>query len=1563
MAFDKDAIGVFQHNAKDFDGFQVVLLSETDRMCSLRLSKYVDGIITFPPEISKIIPVQFEAIDGKWNACCSQKIKMLNSVGIECTALLLYDRQLIPIKHSAHRCFLYIEQINETDIVFRNYSLSGVSEITIGRMDDNDIACANGLVSSYHAVIKRIGASRWIITDSGSANGVFVNGTKIESSDLLLGDKVYIIGMQIIMGVGFISVNNNRSIRISNKLKRVDHTIQIKNQEITYRTQQEYDSIFNRLPRRRIAFTPQKITVEPPPLSMRNNQIPFLLRMGGSMVMGGTSALTGNYATLLSTVAFPMLTQRYTEKQRKEYEEKRVETYTAYLTDLQNKIIKEKKYEEYVLNINYPKVNDLLSYPFTKKQLWERRKSDDDFLLIRIGYGNLSLISEIEYPKRKFEIDADELENAMYRIAESNVKIENVPILTSIVTNNICGFSGVRRNLFSFIERFILQISILHSYDEVKLIFLIDKDELEKNISYIKYLPHTWDDNRNIRFIATNSGEAYQIGEYLRQSIEPDFKNSANLTLKDYLQQRPYFVIFAFDKRLLDSMEFIKELIQKNKNYGVSVLTIFEEMPKECSHIFNINGVDQNHLVFLKDIDSESDNFSIDYVDTVLAQKSMSAISNINIKGTNNAFSLPKSISFLEMFNVGKIEHLNPQKRWNESNPIQSLAAPVGIGTDGNLFYLDLHQKYQGPHGLVAGMTGSGKSEFLITYILSMAVNYHPDEIAFVLIDYKGGGLAGAFDNPTKGIHLPHLIGTITNLDGSTIQRSIISIQSELLRRQRAFNKVKDINNEGTMDIYTYQRLYRNGTVKDPMPHLFIISDEFAELKQQQPEFMDDLISIARIGRSLGVHLILATQKPSGIVNDQIRSNTKFRICLKVQDRNDSTDMLKRPEAAEIKETGRFYLQVGYNEFFALGQSAWCGADYVPSDEVVIKKDDSIQFIDAIGSNILEVKPPNSKDNASGNQLTAVVNLLSQIADTQNIRPKQLWENELAGVIDLYALQKEYQLKKNAEYLSLLLGKLDDPKNLKQFPLLFDLTHCQNLLIIGSQGSGKSYLVQNMIYSLLDSYSLDKFHFYVLDYSSRIFKVFHSLPNCGGVLYDEDYESLDTFFEIINHIVAQRKQLYSALEVEGYDAANAISPLPVILVIIDNLAEMSNSKIGERHFYQLGNYIRESASYGIKYIITCGQLGDLNSRMRYSIDACIALGLKDKYAYSDALGCRVEYVPSNIPGRGLFKYEEKPLELQLCMYFSKLSEKDRILKIKQKTEEVLKNAQPGCQAEKLPVVSETSTFEQFCSQFKRGRIPLGYSKKDGKPVSIPLKQLSCLGVYIGNSAGKVPLMENFLYAAKIESMQTIVIKKSMESFFDSPSKPEMRSDIRIIEPTEKTLDLFWNELVAVMNERKAIIDEYCFSHGLDNNDPGAYQTYYKHLVSNSKPIMLLIENYSNFCNRVSSIGELVYDKLFSIAQRRNIYVIAFFGPSEEVNPEKRLLLSRFNENDHFIMLGGNFDKQTICTSEVLNQSSLSAQLPYNLGVMRYKGGFYPLLVPCGEMTSQSIDEDDCDIFD
>ena len=173
----------------------------------------------------------------------------------------------------------------------------------------------------------------------------------------------------------------------------------------------------------------------------------------------------------------------------------------------------------------------------------------------------------------------------------------------------------------------------------------------------------------------------------------------------------------------------------------------------------------------------------------------------------------------------------------------------MGVDENGELFKLNLHEKVHGPHGLIAGMTGSGKSEFIITYILSMAINYHPYEVSFVLIDYKGGGLAGAFENREKGIRLPHLAGTITNLDTIEMHRALASIQSELRRRQRLFNIARDKLGESTIDIYKYQKFYREGKVDKPVSHLFIISDEFAELKNQQPECMKELISIARIGR------------------------------------------------------------------------------------------------------------------------------------------------------------------------------------------------------------------------------------------------------------------------------------------------------------------------------------------------------------------------------------------------------------------------------------------------------------------------------------------------------------------------------------------------------------------------------------------------------------------------------------------------------------------------------------------------------------------------------------------
>ena len=150
----------------------------------------------------------------------------------------------------------------------------------------------------------------------------------------------------------------------------------------------------------------------------------------------------------------------------------------------------------------------------------------------------------------------------------------------------------------------------------------------------------------------------------------------------------------------------------------------------------------------------------------------------------------------MEMYDAGRIEQLNILQRWMTNDSTKSLQAPIGIDTNGMPIVLDIHEKAHGPHGLIAGSTGSGKSEFIITYILSLAVNYHPNDVSMILIDYKGGGLAGAFQ---KGdVKLPHIVGTITNIDKAGLQRSLVSIQSELRRRQVKFNQAREKTDEGT---------------------------------------------------------------------------------------------------------------------------------------------------------------------------------------------------------------------------------------------------------------------------------------------------------------------------------------------------------------------------------------------------------------------------------------------------------------------------------------------------------------------------------------------------------------------------------------------------------------------------------------------------------------------------------------------------------------------------------------------------------------------------------------------
>ena len=550
-------------------------------------------------------------------------------------------------------------------------------------------------------------------------------------------------------------------------------------------------------------------------------------------------------------------------------------------------------------------------------------------------------------------------------------------------------------------------------------------------------------------------------------------------------------------------------------------------------------------------------------------------------------------------------------------------------------------------------MTGSGKSETIITYILSLAVNYSPLEVQFVLIDYKGGGLAGAFENRKAGIKLPHLVGTITNLDKSSMNRTLVSIKSELQRRQRVFNEAKERLNSGVIDIYKYQKLVREGALEEPMSHLFIICDEFAELKQQQPDFMDELVSAARIGRSLGIHLILATQKPTGVVDDQIWSNSKFKICCKVQTAEDSKEMLRKDDAAYIKESGRFYLQVGYDEIYVKAQSAYSGSPYIPLDTVNLNKVDNenVDFIDDLGNIIKSTKKANTEvleREDLGDELNNVLKYLIECAKELNITTSNLWLDNIPDHLYIYDLFKKYPIKEKKFIINPLIGEYDDPANQKQGPVSVNLTEGGNLWISGAFASGKSTLMSTMIYSSIINHSTEEVNIFIIDLIADSMKIFTKAPQVGEYISSADHDKVTKVFHYIDHEIQRRKKYFAESgDVFLGEAKKGKAPFPNLLVFLNGM-DVFSEQYDDLYNDMFETVVRDCNRVGIYFIIS--STGYLNVNIANCFNQKIALHYVDNSEYSTIFNDTKGIVPQGNAGRGLVELDEV-YEYQTALIF------------------------------------------------------------------------------------------------------------------------------------------------------------------------------------------------------------------------------------------------------------------------------------------------------------------------
>ena len=423
----------------------------------------------------------------------------------------------------------------------------------------------------------------------------------------------------------------------------------------------------------------------------------------------------------------------------------------------------------------------------------------------------------------------------------------------------------------------------------------------------------------------------------------------------------------------------------------------------------------------------------------------------------------------------------------------------------------NLKQSGQGPHGLIAGTTGSGKSELLPTLLSGLALTNHPHHINFVLVDYKGGTAMSVLAD------LPHTFGVVTDLDGKQTRRALVALSSELSRREEvlARHQVADVDK------------YHELGISEPFPYLFIVIDEFAELKERFKrdlgEILNEFVSIAQKGRALGVHLILAMQRPEGVVNESIRANMRFRICLRVERAEDSRNVLGRPDAYLLpsQPPGRAYFQVGNDEAFDLFQVARVAGFYQADGEVVGEGPVLIQEVAPDGRRIqlyeIEAASPETLEPKGRVQTEAqiLVEKVTQAAEELGIErlkspwppplPKELPLEKLFEISDLQTFNGTNWPAERSQGAGVPIGLLDEPALQRQTPMLIDFQEEGNVLVIGSPGSGRTTTLMSLVSAYAQSLPPNLMHFHLIDFGGHQLRAaFSQMPHVAGAYASDD---------------------------------------------------------------------------------------------------------------------------------------------------------------------------------------------------------------------------------------------------------------------------------------------------------------------------------------------------------------------------------------------------------------------------------------------------------------------------
>ncbi|MFJ4440166.1 FtsK/SpoIIIE domain-containing protein [Streptomyces sp. NPDC088923] len=864
-----------------------------------------------------------------------------------------------------------------------------------------------------------------------------------------------------------------------------------------------------------------------------------------------------------------------------------------------------------------------------RARLWERRRTDPDHLLLRFGTGELPSTVVLDDPA------ADEHERATPH------PLTDVPVTLPLAALGVLGIAGPEARALA--RWSVAQLATLHSPLDVRLLVLTEPAG-RPEWDWLRHLPHARPTAAAgpHTLIGTDPETVAARVKELTRLLDSRSKAAKEQGSSAQRLDPDLVVVWDGARRLREYAGAVR-LLREGPPLGIHSLCLDAEetgLPAECQGLVGPDPRHPHRLRVRRTGSAPVESVRPDLVRTAWSERLARALAPLRDPGPGTPdAALPTASRLLPLLALDPPTSSAVRARWLTNAP--STTAVIGESYEGP-FAVDLCR--DGPHGLVAGTTGSGKSELLQTLVASLAATNTPEHLTFVLVDYKGGA---AFRDCDR---LPHTVGTVTDLDSHLTERALVSLRAELHRRERILAEAgaKDIEEYGTETPSTASPSATRDVPgvpaarrRPPLPRLLLVIDEFASLARELPDFVSGLVDLAQRGRSLGIHLLLATQRPAGVVSPEIRANTTLRIALRVTDTGESSDVIDSPEAAHLPKTtpGRALARLGHASLIPFQTARVAGGAPRATTAPRTLWTHPLNWED-LGHPTPVPPPSKALDDEGPTDLKALVTAIREAASALAIPPPHApWLPPLPDHVPLGSLTTADTPPGAAPY-----GIEDHPATQSRSHLALVLDTFTHLLIAGSPRSGRSQALRTLAGSLARAHSCADVHLYGIDCGDGALAALTSLPHCGAVVARHETDRASRLLTRLTEELASRQALFTRLGHAGITEQRAAAPpterLPHLLVLLDRwegwlptLGAHDHGELTE----QLQALLREGASAGLHLVLT-GDRQLLLGRLASLTEEKYALRLADRADYS-LLGIPPRSLPAHIPPGRAFRAE------------------------------------------------------------------------------------------------------------------------------------------------------------------------------------------------------------------------------------------------------------------------------------------------------------------------------------